>query len=73
MGKDSIASHYRDEAGEKYSIGVGQDNLNHLGHQLQKKFFIPYLHKDMHVLDFGCVNGSIAKAIEPYVKSIEGY
>ena len=70
MGKDNIASHYRDKAGEEYSKGRQQDQLNHLGYQLQKEFFIPYLSKDMHVLDFGCGNGSLSKAIEPYVSSI---
>jgi len=72
MGKDSIASHYRGDKGEEYSIGIKQDVLNHFGFQLQKKPFMPYLNMDMNVLDFGCGNGSLAKAIEPYVASIEG-
>ena len=72
MGKDSFASHYKGDAGDKYSKGRGQNVLNHLGYELQKKFFIPYLKKNMHVLDFGCGNGSLAKALEPYVASIEG-
>lgn len=72
MKKDSVASHYKGDAGYKYSIGRDQNILNHLGYQLQKKFFIPYLKKNMHVLDFGCGNGSLAKVLEPYVASIEG-
>ena len=71
MEKDSIASHYRNKAGEQYSKGRQQDQLNHLGYQLQKEFFIPYLRKNMHVLDFGCGNGSLSKAIAPYVASVE--
>lgn len=72
MKKDSVASHYEGEAGEKYAKGREQDALNHLGYQLQKKFFIPFLDKNMRVLDFGCGNGSLAKALAPHVSSIEG-
>ena len=72
MGIDSVASHYKGEAGVKYSKGRGQNVLNHIGYELQKKFFTPYLKKNMNVLDFGCGNGSLAKALEPYVASIEG-
>jgi len=72
MKKDSIASHYKREDGESYAKGREQDILNHLGYRLQKKFFIPFLNKNMRVLDFGCGNGSLAKAIEPHVASIEG-
>lgn len=72
MKKDSIASHYRGEEGKKYSQHQDQDILDHLGYQLQKKFYLPYLNKDMEVLDFGCGNGSLTKAVSPYVKTIEG-
>jgi len=72
MSKNSIASHYRGGEGENYSKGVRQDVLNHYGFQLQKKPFLPYLSTEMHVLDFGCGNGSLAKALQPYVASIEG-
>lgn len=72
MGIDSVASHYKGDAGVKYSTGREQNVLNHLGYELQKTFFIPYLKIKMHVLDFGCGNGSLAKALEPYVASIEG-
>ena len=72
MKKDSVASHYKGSEGVNYSKGVRQDTLNHFGFQLQKKPFIPYLKKHMHVLDFGCGNGSLAKALEPDVETIEG-
>lgn len=71
MEKETIASHYQGDKGVDYATGR-QDTLNHFGYQLQKKFFIPFLTKDMHVLDFGCGNGSIAKALESHVASIEG-
>lgn len=72
MGKDSVASHYKGEEGQNYSVRIQQNVVNHFGFQLQKKPFLPYLKKDMKVLDFGCGNGSLAKAIEPYVSTIEG-
>ena len=72
MNQDNIASHYRGNSGEKYSTGRRQHILNHLGYQLQKKFFTSYLETNMEVLDFGCGSGSLAKAIAPSVKSIEG-
>jgi cyclopropane fatty-acyl-phospholipid synthase-like methyltransferase len=66
------SSFYKDKQGEEYAKYIGQNEINHLGHKLNSKFYIPFLNKDMHVLDFGCGNGSLAKAIEPYVVSIEG-
>ncbi len=72
MNKDSVASHYIGDMGKDYSSGVRQDVLNHFGFQLQKKPFLQYLNNKMNVLDFGCGNGSLAKAIEPYVATIEG-
>ena len=72
MEIDSVAVHYKGLAGEQYSKGGGQDVLNHLGHKLQARFFLPYLNKDMHVLDLGCGNGWLAKYIESNVASIEG-
>ena len=71
QSKDTIASHYQGAKGIDYATGR-QDVLNHLGYQLQTKFFRPFLTKDMHVLDFGCGNGSIAKALESHVASVEG-
>ena len=71
MKKDSIASHYKGTAGETYSKGRMQNEINHLGYTLQAKFFTPHLSKKMRVLDFGCGNGSLAKAIEPHVFSVE--
>ena len=64
MNKDSIASHYIGDKGKSYSTGIRQDILNHFGFQLQKKPFLPYLNGSMNILDFGCGNGSLAKAIE---------
>ena len=72
MSKDSIASHYKGEEGDKYATGRDQNILNHLGYELQRKFYTPYLKKTMNVLDFGCGNGSMIKSIEPFVNSIEG-
>jgi len=71
MKTDSVASHYQGAAGEKYSKGRRQDVVAHLGYVMNARFFLPYLRKDMHVLDFGCGNGAMAKAIQPYVNSIE--
>src|SRR3990172_1001281 len=71
---DSISPHYQGGRGEIYATKrkYRQDVLNHLGYQLQKRFFAPFLKKNMNVLDFGCGNGSLAKALEPHVNSIEG-
>lgn len=71
-GKDSIASNYKGEAGRIYSQGRGQETLNHLGYQIQKRHFLPFLGPKMNVLDFGCGSGSLARAIKPHVASIEG-
>ena len=67
-----IASYYKGDKGAEYALGRHQDDLNHLGYRLQSRFYLPYLCEDMRVLDFGCGNGSMAKVIGPYVKSIEG-
>jgi 2-polyprenyl-3-methyl-5-hydroxy-6-metoxy-1,4-benzoquinol methylase len=72
MSKKNIASRYKGEQGEQYSLYRSQDELSHYGYHLQAKFFLPYLSREMRVLDFGCGNGSMAKMIEPHVKEIEG-
>lgn len=69
MKENNIASHYIGEKGKDY---LYNETLNHLGYQLQKKFYIPYLNKKMNVLDFGCGTGSLIVALQPYVGSIEG-
>jgi 2-polyprenyl-3-methyl-5-hydroxy-6-metoxy-1,4-benzoquinol methylase len=67
-----IASDYQGEKGKDYAIGRGQDRLNHLGDRLQASLFAPHLLKSDNVLDFGCGNASIAKALMNRVASIEG-
>jgi len=65
-------NNYTGPAGNQYFLHVGQDDLNHLGHRLNSKFFLPYLTKHMDVLDFGSGNGSLAKVISQNVKSCCG-
>lgn len=67
-----VASHYVGEKGREYAYGHQQQILTHMGYRLQSKFFLPFLRTDMQVLDFGCGNGSLAKALQPHVKGIEG-
>jgi 2-polyprenyl-3-methyl-5-hydroxy-6-metoxy-1,4-benzoquinol methylase len=71
-GKDSIATHYQGADGKRYALGRRHDILNDLGSDLQCRYFTEFLKKDMNVLDFGCVNGSLANSIAPSVSSIEG-
>jgi 2-polyprenyl-3-methyl-5-hydroxy-6-metoxy-1,4-benzoquinol methylase len=67
-----IKDNYTGSAGSQYFLHVGQNEVNHLGHRLNSKFFLPYLTKHMDVLDFGSGNGSLAKIISQNVKSCCG-
>ncbi len=71
MSKFKTAN-YVGERGVEYARYIGQDRLNHLGHRLNARLFLPYLSPSMSVLDFGCGNGSLAAELAPHVTRIEG-
>ncbi len=68
---DLVSDHYRGERGRRYVVGR-QDRLDHLGYRLQARLYEPFLSSENHVLDFGCANGSLARALQPRVESICG-
>lgn len=72
MSKYTIASQYKGEEGRKYALGKGQDQVDHLGHRLNANLLRRHLKPTDHVLDFGCANGSLARALSQYVANVDG-
>jgi SAM-dependent methyltransferase len=66
-----VSDHYRGDRGLKYVAGR-QDKLDHLGHRLQARLYLPFLSATDRVLDFGCANGSLARVLQPHVAHVCG-
>jgi SAM-dependent methyltransferase len=68
-----VSEHYRGERGRQYVAGrQDHDRLDHLGHRLQAHLYAPFLASDDDVLDFGCANESLARALAERVRTISG-
>ncbi len=68
-----VSDHYRGERGRQYVTGrQDEPRLDHLGHRLQAHLFEPFLSAGDDLLDFGCANGSLARALAPRVRSVTG-
>jgi SAM-dependent methyltransferase len=69
---DSVSQNYTGDKGRQYALGRSQDKINHFGHELQSRFYTPWLKPDDEVLDFGCGSASITKVIQKKCPKIEG-
>jgi 2-polyprenyl-3-methyl-5-hydroxy-6-metoxy-1,4-benzoquinol methylase len=68
-----VSDHYRGERGRQYVSGRQDEvTLDHLGHRLQAHLYEPFLSSGDDLLDFGCANGSLARALAPHVRTVSG-
>jgi SAM-dependent methyltransferase len=67
-----VSAHYRGESGARYAAHAGQLVGDHYGYQLNAAFFRPHLGPGSTVLDFGCGNGAMLRALQPWVGRIDG-
>src|SRR5262245_51681506 len=68
---EDVSSHYRGEAGARYTERYQSDPL-HIGYQLNFEYFRPHLKSSDRVLDFGCGNGGMLRLLAKHVRSAEG-
>lgn len=71
ISESKVSARYVGSAGEEYSK-KRQADPHGIGHQLNLKYFSPYLSPGHSVLDFGCGNGGMLNLISKTVQRADG-